>query len=91
MGVDRTTGFGSTIMKLLKPLFLTPEQGAYTALYLALNHLSEQDNGAYYVKGKKKQTSAMAEDQQLALRLWQISLDIVRPWLTVEGIPPEMV
>ena len=35
MGVDRETGFGKTITGLLKPFFLTPAEGAATAVYLA--------------------------------------------------------
>ncbi|MBE5940604.1 MAG: hypothetical protein E7266_09450 [Lachnospiraceae bacterium] len=35
IGVSRDTGFEKTIMKLLKPLFQTLEQGAHTANYLA--------------------------------------------------------
>jgi NAD(P)-dependent dehydrogenase (short-subunit alcohol dehydrogenase family) len=35
MGVDRNTGFGKTVTRMLKPFFLTPEEGARTAVFLA--------------------------------------------------------
>ncbi|MFE4710803.1 SDR family oxidoreductase [Paenibacillus sp. NPDC056722] len=73
IGVNRETGFGSTVMKLMSYFFLTPEQGADTALYLATAPELRQVTGEYYYRRKIKELSPRATDSAEAKRLWQWS------------------
>ncbi|OBZ11583.1 short-chain dehydrogenase [Bacillus sp. FJAT-27264] len=73
IGVNRDTGFGSSVMKLMSYFFLTPEQGADTALYLATAPELRQVTGEYYYRRKIKELSPRATDSAEAKRLWQWS------------------
>jgi NAD(P)-dependent dehydrogenase (short-subunit alcohol dehydrogenase family) len=76
MGVDRETGFGRTIMSLLRPFFLTPEQGADTAIYLATDPEVAGVNGQYFYRRKPAKTSQQAQDDEAAKRLWDLSAEL---------------
>ncbi len=73
MGVDRETGFGRTVMGLLRPFFQTPEAGADTAIYLATAPEVADVSGAYFYRRKIAKTSARARDDAAAARLWATS------------------
>lgn len=77
IGVNRETGFGRSILKLLSYFFLTPEQGADTAIYLATAPELSEVTGQYYYQRKIKQLSSRAENKQEAERLWQWSQEQV--------------
>lgn len=81
MGVDRKTGFGHGLVSLLKPFFRTPEEGAKTAIDLALTELGRINNGKYFYNSKSIRTAERAQDQEAAAKLWQISLNQTAPWL----------
>jgi NAD(P)-dependent dehydrogenase (short-subunit alcohol dehydrogenase family) len=70
IGVNRETGFGKSILKLLSYFFLTPEQGADTAIYLATEPDLQEVTGQYYYRRKIKQLSPRAQNRQEAERLW---------------------
>jgi NAD(P)-dependent dehydrogenase (short-subunit alcohol dehydrogenase family) len=82
MGVDRDTGFGKTVMRLLRPFFLTPEEGAATAIYVATSPDCRNVSGEYFVKCKVSKTAKRADDRQLAEDLWKVSEDITTTTLT---------
>lgn len=69
-GVNRDTGFGRSVYKLLRPFFRTPAQGAATILYLAVAEEVSQTNGFYYYDNLPIQPSAKALDAEEAKRLW---------------------
>lgn len=73
MGIDRETGFGKTIMKLLKPYFLTPEMGASTAIYLATSPDVAKITGKYFYRCWMSQTSKAAKSKRDAKRLFALS------------------
>ncbi len=77
MGVDRDTGFGKAVMALLRPFFLTPEQGAETAVYLATSADVVGATGGYYYRQKPAGSSCASNDPELARRLWALSERIV--------------
>lgn len=77
MGMDRDTGFGKTILKLLKPFFQTPEQGAATAIYVATSDECAGVSGEYFYKCKIHKASNRANDEALSKQLWQLSEEIV--------------
>lgn len=78
MGVDRTTGFGKTITALLKPFFLTPEEGARTAVYLATSDCVEQKTGQYFYKCRVAKSSKASHRKRLAKQLFELSEDITK-------------
>jgi NAD(P)-dependent dehydrogenase (short-subunit alcohol dehydrogenase family) len=77
MGVDRDTGFGKTIIKMLKPFFQTSEQGARTAIYVATSDDCKGINGEYFYKSKIHKPSKKALSKELAEKLWQVSENII--------------
>ncbi|KEQ23465.1 SDR family oxidoreductase [Paenibacillus tyrfis] len=70
LGVDRTTGFGRRIHTLLRPFFLTPEEGARTTVYLASSPEVSSISGQYFCLKRIAPVSARAQDMELARRLW---------------------
>ncbi|MBH1941811.1 SDR family oxidoreductase [Mobilitalea sibirica] len=76
MGVDRKTGFGKTITGLLKPIFLTPEEGAKTAIYLATSPEVSKITGKYFYRCKVAKTSKAAKSRLDAKRLFDLSENI---------------
>ncbi|NLT38509.1 MAG: SDR family oxidoreductase [Methanomassiliicoccus sp.] len=73
MGVDRDTGFGRSLVKMLKPLFQTPEQGCRTAVYLATSEEVANVSGEYFYKCKVARTSRRSKDMEAAGRLFDLS------------------
>ncbi len=70
IGVNRKSGFGRLIHKMLRPFFLTPEQGSETAVYLATAPELAGQSGGYYYRKKRTRPSARAEDAEAASRFW---------------------
>lgn len=70
LGVDRKSGFGKSVHRLLSPFFQTPLEGARTAIYLATSKEVETVTGEYYIQCKPAKVSKRAADPQLAERLW---------------------
>ncbi|MBY3619651.1 SDR family oxidoreductase [Acinetobacter sp. CUI P1] len=77
IGVNRETGFGKSILKLLSYFFLTPEQGADTAIYLAMEPELREVTGQYYYRRKNQELTPRAKNKQEAKRLWQWSQEQV--------------
>ncbi|KUP26014.1 SDR family oxidoreductase [Paenibacillus sp. DMB5] len=73
IGVNRETGFGRSVLKLLSYFFLTPEQGADTAVYLAAAPEVSGVSGQYYYRRQIQKLSPRAADAKEAARLWQWS------------------
>ncbi len=59
-----------------RAMFLTPEQGAKTMIYLATQDEAAQYNGLYFDKSKPSTTSADAQSQEKAIKLWEISTEL---------------
>jgi NAD(P)-dependent dehydrogenase (short-subunit alcohol dehydrogenase family) len=78
MGVDRNTGFGKTITGILKPFFLTPEEGAKTAIFLATDESVKDITGEYFYRCQIAKTSRSAEDENLAKELFEYSEELVK-------------
>ena len=73
MGIDRHTQYGKGIVRLLKPFFLTPEEGVRTAVYLASSDLAADISGQYYYKCKVAKSSKRSWDMASAKRLFELS------------------
>ncbi|MET0406329.1 MAG: SDR family oxidoreductase [Cystobacter sp.] len=70
LGVNRDTGFGGTVMKLLSFVFISPEQGADTSVFLATSDEVTGVSGEYFYRRKPATLSRLAEDRELIERLW---------------------
>ncbi len=81
MGVDRDTGLGKTVMKLLKPFFRTPEEGAATAITVATSEELSRITGEYFYNSKIHKSSKRSHDEQLAGELWRVSEEIVSAFI----------
>ncbi|MCR5278367.1 MAG: SDR family oxidoreductase [Lachnospiraceae bacterium] len=77
MGVDRETGFGKTITGILRPFFLTPAEGARTAIYLATDESVKDISGEYFYKCRIAKSSKRSKDPELAKRLYELSEQLV--------------
>lgn len=75
IGVDRNTGFGGKLVKLLVPFFKTAEQGAETAVYLATSEDVEGISGQYFIDKKQVPLSQRAKDPQLIEHFWRWSIE----------------
>ena len=82
MGVDRTTGFGTSITGLLKPFFLTPEEGAKTAIYLATSPEGGKVTGKYFYRCQISATSQAAKSRKQAKRLFELSETLTGEYLS---------
>ncbi len=61
---------GNILPLLLKPFFLSPEQGAATSLYLCCSDDVAQISGEYFAKSALKQPKRWAQDDAAAEQLW---------------------
>lgn len=76
MGINRDTGFGTLITRILKPFFLTPAQGAATTVYLATAPEAAEVTGKYFYKKKPVPSSKRSYDAALAKQLWDLSVKL---------------
>ena len=72
-GVDRDTGFGKTLLKVLGIFFLTPEEGARTIIYLADSKEVEGKSGGYYYKQKPSEISKYAKQRSITHRFYKLT------------------
>lgn len=63
------------IRPLMKMRMISNEEGAKTSLYCATSSECAGDNGLYYDACNTKRPSAVAEDAELARRLWDRSVE----------------
>ncbi|HSW68335.1 MAG TPA: SDR family oxidoreductase [Bacteroidales bacterium] len=77
LGVNRDTGFGKWIKRILQPFFLTPEKGAETIIYLATQMENPTITGKYFVRKKLRPSSKLSYRKDLADRLWQLSEQMI--------------
>lgn len=79
MGVDRETGFGKTITGLLRPFFLTPAEGAATAVYLASDEAVSHISGGYFYKCRIAKSSRLSKSRRIARKLFELSEEMQDP------------
>ena len=61
---------------LIRPLLLTPEQGAETLIYLATALEVAEVSGGYFYKWRPKDASPVAYDEVASSRLWEVSSEM---------------
>lgn len=66
------------LIDYILPYFIkSPEQGAQTSIYCAVDKSVEKDNGQYYSNCKVTEPSANAQNSEDAKELWEISCKVV--------------
>jgi NAD(P)-dependent dehydrogenase (short-subunit alcohol dehydrogenase family) len=61
---------------VMRPFFVTPEQGAQTSIYLASSPEMEGVTGKYFVNKKEAESSQESYNEEIAEKLWQISEEL---------------
>jgi len=77
MGINRKTGFGATITRMVKPFFQTPLEGASTAIYLATSEEVSGITGKYFYKKKPIKSSKLSYNKEISKKLWKLSEKLV--------------
>lgn len=77
IGIDRDTGFGKTVTGMLKPFFQTPEEGARTEIFLAMDGSVKNVSGEYFYNCKIAKSSKRSKDMRLARKLFVLSKKLV--------------
>lgn len=80
ISVDRESGARARLMKMLSIFFISPDDGAQTAIYLAKNKSARRINGAYFYKMKVAKPSKHVGDQQLKTALLIKTLELLEPY-----------
>ncbi len=68
--------FGRLMYALVKPFFLSPEQGAETSIYLASSPQVEGVTAKYFIKKRAVDSSPESYDEGIAKRLWEKSAEL---------------
>ncbi|CAI9092260.1 OLC1v1027453C1 [Oldenlandia corymbosa var. corymbosa] len=71
--------FGEIVGKLGKLVLKTPQQGAATTCYVALNPQVKGISGEYFSDSNIAKPTSKATDVDLAKRLWDFSMDLTKP------------
>jgi NAD(P)-dependent dehydrogenase (short-subunit alcohol dehydrogenase family) len=76
-GAEDTSGFQRVTMAIASPVFIGPDKGARTTIFLASSPDVSGLSGGYYVRRKLHRPSKAARDPESARRLWDISEALV--------------
>ena len=75
---SRPLGPAGFIMSIPKLFMTSPQKGAETIVYLASSPDAGNVNGEYWDKMKTKKSSDESYDEEIAQRLWEISVKLTR-------------
>ena len=70
---SHVAGWAQPLLAVAKLFFRSPAKGAETMVYLAASPEVEGKSGGYYVDCKPAKTSALARDEAVAKKLWDVS------------------
>jgi NAD(P)-dependent dehydrogenase (short-subunit alcohol dehydrogenase family) len=71
-------GMLSVMAKILWPIMRSPEAGARTPIYLAIDSGVAGVTGGYFVNCKQRKSARMTYDRTIAEKLWRISEELTR-------------
>lgn len=72
------SNFRGVLFNLMRPFFISPEQGAETSIYLASSPEVENVTGLYFAKCRPKTPSATAQSTYYASQLWALSENLTQ-------------
>ena len=61
------------LVKISRWIYLSPEKGAETVIYLATSPDVENETGKYFIKEKPVRSSTESYNRELARKLWEVS------------------
>lgn len=70
-------GFRRMLSILIGGFMKSPEQGAQTQIYCAVDEKAGNETGLYYADCRAVQPHAVARDQEASARLWDLSVQLV--------------
>lgn len=70
-------GYSSFAQFFLRKLFIAPEKGARTSLYLAKQEPASMPSGKYFVKNEPARTHKLVENQEMRQRLWDLCCEFL--------------
>ena len=73
LGKNNSGIMGQVLPLLLKPFFLTPDQGAATSVYLCTSDEVSGVTGEYFAKSRRARARRWACDDEAASRLWEFT------------------
>lgn len=76
LGRDTTGAFGM-FLKATRPLQVSPDKAAATAVHLATSPAVAETSGAYFINCQPTAPSALAQDPTAAQRLWTLSTQLI--------------
>lgn len=74
---SETSGLAKSIIRITQLLFISPNAGAQTTIFLASTPKANLRSGSYYIRKKPKSPSSIALNQQLAKELWEYSESVL--------------
>jgi NAD(P)-dependent dehydrogenase (short-subunit alcohol dehydrogenase family) len=74
-------GFGKILMWLARPFMISAETGAQTSIYLASATRIDTKSGKYFKNRHLANPSAKATDEVGRNRLWELSMEMIAPFL----------
>lgn len=77
------TGFNKTLMWLMRPFMISAEVGARTTVHLATANRLDASSGKYFKNMKLQGPSALALNEGNRNKLWDISMQLVQPYLNL--------
>ncbi|MBN2045619.1 MAG: SDR family oxidoreductase [Anaerolineales bacterium] len=81
-GIFRKVPFvGGVVDWVLSPRAISVEEGAETMVYLAASEEIADTSGVYFYQKKAQVTNPVSYDLDAQERLWEMSAEMVRPWL----------
>jgi NAD(P)-dependent dehydrogenase (short-subunit alcohol dehydrogenase family) len=75
---DDTHWWLSALIKLVRPLLLTPEQGARTQIHMAMSPSVKGVTGQYFKGCRVNRASRYSHDDRLCRRLWELSSELTK-------------
>lgn len=76
---ENFTGLSKIFFSFTKPFLLTPEEGAETTVFVALEDSVKNMNGKYFIKSRPANSSKQSYNRALAEKLWEISEQLIKP------------
>jgi NAD(P)-dependent dehydrogenase (short-subunit alcohol dehydrogenase family) len=75
--LGRDNVFANIFLRLIRPFVRGPENGAATSIYVASSAEGGERSGEFWVDCKTVDVEPKARDPEWALRLWEVSADLV--------------
>ena len=76
---QKAGGFLLRMSKLLRPIMRSPEVGARTPIFLAIDPAVATVTGGYFVNCRQRKSTAITYDRMIAEKLWEISERLTSP------------